>query len=156
MTPSPNPQEQGAVHPVEGAALPEDRLPTYQEVLDEAVQETFPASDPVATTTAAAHAARPASTPSDGADWQPEPSQEAPRQQVVATFDDEAKARAARDAAVASELPSARLELPAQGTGAEWAARVVIRVEHGGQAEQVRRIVQGHGATQVDVNEAAD
>lgn len=48
-------------------APPEPR--TYQEHLDEAIAETFPASDPISPS-AAMHAEREASTARDGADWQ--------------------------------------------------------------------------------------
>ena len=46
----------------------EDRVPTYQELLDEAIAQTFPASDPIAPG-AAMHTARRISTPRDGIDW---------------------------------------------------------------------------------------
>jgi hypothetical protein len=48
-------------------APPEPR--TYQEHLDEAVAETFPASDPISPS-AAMHAERETSNPRDSADWQ--------------------------------------------------------------------------------------
>lgn len=41
--------------------------PTYQDVLDEAIEETFPASDPIAP--AVAHAGTPVSTRRNPVDW---------------------------------------------------------------------------------------
>jgi hypothetical protein len=46
----------------------EDKLPTYQELLDEALCATFPASDPISPG-AAMHAARRISTARDDIDW---------------------------------------------------------------------------------------
>lgn len=50
----------------------EDKNPTYQELLDESLEETFPASDPIAAD-AAAHATRPVETPKDEHDWELQP-----------------------------------------------------------------------------------
>jgi hypothetical protein len=46
----------------------EDKLPTYQQLLDEALDGTFPASDPIAPG-AAMHTARRISTAKDDTDW---------------------------------------------------------------------------------------
>jgi hypothetical protein len=46
----------------------EDKVPTYQELLDQAVEQTFPASDPISAS-AAMHTARRISTPKDATDW---------------------------------------------------------------------------------------
>lgn len=46
----------------------QDKVPTYQELLDEALDETFPASDPISPT-AAMHAAQQVDTPRDAVDW---------------------------------------------------------------------------------------
>lgn len=46
----------------------EDKLPTYQELLDEALEGTFPASDPIAPG-AAMHTSRRISTARDDTDW---------------------------------------------------------------------------------------
>lgn len=46
----------------------EDKLPTYQQLLDEALDGTFPASDPIAPG-AAMHPARRISTAKDDTDW---------------------------------------------------------------------------------------
>jgi hypothetical protein len=54
------------------ATLPEQKVPTYQELLDEALDQTFPASDPISPT-AAMHAEKEISTPRDGKDWQLSP-----------------------------------------------------------------------------------
>jgi hypothetical protein len=46
----------------------EDRVPTYQQLLDASLQGTFPASDPISPS-AAMHCARPISTARDDIDW---------------------------------------------------------------------------------------
>jgi hypothetical protein len=51
---------------------------TYQEVLDEALRETFPASDPIAVG-AAAHASLPTETQKDTTDWLVRPGSKVPR-----------------------------------------------------------------------------
>lgn len=47
---------------------PADKLPTYQELLDEALDETFPASDPISPS-AAMHAAERVESARDEVDW---------------------------------------------------------------------------------------
>ncbi|HSX91302.1 MAG TPA: hypothetical protein VLG41_00170 [Hydrogenophaga sp.] len=54
------------------ARSPKDKVPTYQEALDEALENTFPASDPVAAS-AAAQPREPHATPRDDSDWALEP-----------------------------------------------------------------------------------
>jgi len=56
---------------------PAAKVPTYQELLDESLEETFPASDPISPS-AAMHAARPIATPKDEVDWQLKPGECAP------------------------------------------------------------------------------
>ncbi len=56
------------------AASPQAKVPSYQELLDEAVDMTFPASDPISPT-AAMHAFEPRTTPRDALDWTLEPGQ---------------------------------------------------------------------------------
>lgn len=51
---------------------PQDKVPTYQELLDEALDETFPASDPISPS-AAMYAERQISTQKDAKDWQLQP-----------------------------------------------------------------------------------
>lgn len=51
--------------------------PTYQEVLDEALQETFPASDPISPS-AAMSAEKRISTQRDQTDWTLKPGSEEP------------------------------------------------------------------------------
>ncbi|WP_119156943.1 hypothetical protein [Caldimonas tepidiphila] len=53
----------------------EDKVPTYQELLDESLEETFPASDPISPG-AAAHPTRPVATDKDDRDWQLQPAGE--------------------------------------------------------------------------------
>lgn len=50
------------------AESPQAKLPTYQDLLDEALDDTFPASDPVATS-AATHVHEPHTTARDSKDW---------------------------------------------------------------------------------------
>jgi hypothetical protein len=57
------------------ARKPQDKLPTYQELLDEALEETFPASDPISPS-AAMHAGKPIKTRKDERDWKLEPGHE--------------------------------------------------------------------------------
>lgn len=47
---------------------PGEKVPTYQELLDEALDETFPASDPISPT-AAMHASHRIDSARDGVDW---------------------------------------------------------------------------------------
>lgn len=56
---------------------PEEKVPTYQELLDEALDETFPASDPIAPG-AASRPAREVPSGRDDADWTLEPGSDAP------------------------------------------------------------------------------
>lgn len=58
-------------------ATADEKVPTYQELLDEALDETFPASDPISPT-AAMHATRAVSTPSDAVDWVLKPGGDRP------------------------------------------------------------------------------
>lgn len=53
---------------------PEARIPTYQESLDEALDETFPASDPISPS-AAMHAEERIQTAKDAVDWKGKPEQ---------------------------------------------------------------------------------
>ena len=46
-----------------------EQWPTYQDLLDESLQETFPASDPIAPT-AARHTGKRVSTSKNAIDWQ--------------------------------------------------------------------------------------
>ena len=56
---------------------PEERVPTYQELLDEAVDETFPASDPISPS-AAMHADKKIATDKDSHDWTLRPGAHTP------------------------------------------------------------------------------
>ena len=54
---------------LEGAgSKPEEKLPTYQELLDDSIDQTFPASDPISPS-AALHAEAKVSTAKDETDW---------------------------------------------------------------------------------------
>jgi hypothetical protein len=65
QTPS---QTQEKPHPHDAADKTTDQPRTYQEALDEAVEETFPASDPISPS-AAEHAEKQISTQRDDKDW---------------------------------------------------------------------------------------
>lgn len=53
---------------------PDARIATYQESLDEALDETFPASDPISPS-AAMHAEERIQTAKDAVDWKSKPDQ---------------------------------------------------------------------------------
>lgn len=53
---------------LEGKNKRAEKVPTYQELLDESLDETFPASDPISPS-AAMHADRQIATDKDATDW---------------------------------------------------------------------------------------
>lgn len=57
------------------AAKPADKVPTYQELLDDALDQTFPASDPISPS-AAAHAEKQVKSAKDERDWALQPGSE--------------------------------------------------------------------------------
>ena len=59
------------------ATQPAAKVPTYQELLDESLDETFPASDPISPS-AAMHAERQVATGKDDVDWQLKPGAQQP------------------------------------------------------------------------------
>jgi hypothetical protein len=59
------------------ASKPAAKVPTYQELLDESLDETFPASDPISPS-AAMHAERQVATGKDEVDWQLKPGAQSP------------------------------------------------------------------------------
>jgi hypothetical protein len=65
-----------------------DPLPTYQELLDEAIELTFPASDPISTG-AAMRTKRRIATPMDDTDWELEPDDTPPAHPGSAPTPDE-------------------------------------------------------------------
>ena len=135
------------------AVEPEDKLPTYQELLDTAVEETFPASDPIAPS-AGRHAAQPVRTAMDERDWKLEPASALQRSgaEVVAEFDDESSARRAQDHALAEKLPTARLDLPPPEHPADRpAATVTVVACSRQQSERAVEIVREAGAAHVEV-----
>ena len=62
------------------------KMPTYQELLDESLDETFPASDPISPS-AAMHAERQVATGRDEVDWQLTPGSAVPCGQPGAKAD---------------------------------------------------------------------
>ena len=69
---SPDPEDRSAGSSTFVTGVQPDPLPTYQELLDEALELTFPASDPISPG-AAARAKQPVSTPMDATDWELQP-----------------------------------------------------------------------------------
>lgn len=59
------------------AQVPHEAVPTYQELLDEALDETFPASDPISPTAAMAAEKR-IRTDKDATDWTLKPGASQP------------------------------------------------------------------------------
>lgn len=53
---------------LDGTAAKAEKVPTYQELLDESLDQTFPASDPISPS-AAMHAEKQIETARDGTDW---------------------------------------------------------------------------------------
>lgn len=134
------------------AQKPEDKLPTYQELLDDAVENTFPASDPIAPN-AARNTAHRVSTAVDSKDWKLKPAETHPPRgrEVVAEFDDEASARRAQDEALASELPTARLALPPGDHAEGPAATLTIVACDDAQRQRAEEIVRKAGAAHVEL-----
>ncbi len=79
-----DPKEKEDVRLSGQAREPKDKVPTYQEALDEALENTFPASDPVAPG-AAAQPREPQPTPRDRRDWALEPGAGDPANANAAT-----------------------------------------------------------------------
>ena len=75
---------------------PEDKVPTYQELLDDSLDQTFPASDPISPS-AAMHAEKQVRTGKDGRDWQLKPGADGQPQDAPAAGKG-AKAKAASGA----------------------------------------------------------
>lgn len=131
--------------PGPGTPLPDNRLPTYQELLDEAVNDTFPASDPIAAH-AAAPPAPPLRTPRDGRDWRVEgEGKDAPDLRLVAVFNDDEAAHAAMAAVLAGGVPTARLDTGADGQR----ATLTIAVSDEAQAARASEQARAAGAVEV-------
>jgi len=60
----------------------DEKVPTYQELLDEALDETFPASDPISPS-AAMHAQKQAESERDAVDWTLKPGSEADKKELA-------------------------------------------------------------------------
>ena len=137
------------------ATDPEDKLPTYQELVDEGSDDSFPASDPPATT-AATHSARPVHTSRDERDWTLQAEGDAGPlrgEQVVAEFADEVSARRAQHEVLEAELPTARLDLAPAGQ--HGAATVTVVTCDDAQRERALDIVRRAGAAQVHTRAGA-
>ncbi|HEY0858616.1 MAG TPA: hypothetical protein VGE16_16240 [Albitalea sp.] len=73
----PDPRDKEAKRLEGKARQPGAKVPTYQELLDEALDETFPASDPISPS-AAMHAERRVATGKDDVDWKLKPGAACP------------------------------------------------------------------------------
>jgi hypothetical protein len=137
-----------------GGNPPQQGLPTYQALLDEAVQETFPASDPISPT-AAMHAEEPVRTGRDASDWALQPQSEATSGQrcLRADYDDEPQARRALDDAIVTGLPSARLDLPPPGRADAPGATLIITICDDAQRQRAESIVRRSGARRWTITE---
>jgi hypothetical protein len=139
----------------EGTAQPaDDKLPTYQELLDTAVEDTFPASDPISPS-AALHTGRPVETPMDDRDWKLEPAggeMSGQARAVVAEFGDTEAARRAQAHALSVDLPTARLDLaPEHGPSATASATLTVVVCTAEEQRRAERIAREAGARAVAV-----
>lgn len=76
---------------------PHEKVPTYQELLDEALDETFPASDPISPS-AAMHAEKQISSSRDGTDWTLKPGAAKPCNNPPCAGEDQAAPQAATSA----------------------------------------------------------
>jgi hypothetical protein len=140
------------------ATTPEDKLPTYQELLDDASDGSFPASDPPATT-AATKTSQAVRTSVDDKDWKLQPegcSSTGSAREVVAEFDDETAARHAQQRALQEDLPGARLDLPPADHPLDVpAATVTLVATDDEQVDKASEIVRGSGAGHVEVRPSA-
>lgn len=82
---------------------PQEKVPTYQELLDEALDQTFPASDPISPS-AAMHADRQIATDKDSRDWTLKPGECDPGKAECAP--DAAGARKGKTTSATNEQPT--------------------------------------------------
>lgn len=78
-----DPQEREAARLEGRAEEPCDKVPTYQELLDDALEQTFPAGDPISPS-AAMHAEERITTRKDEKDWALTPGSECEAPQAQA------------------------------------------------------------------------
>lgn len=90
---------------------PAEKVPTYQELLDEALDQTFPASDPISPG-AAMHADRQIATGKDGTDWTLKPGQCDPGRNPSATGRQPSGIDMATESAAGEEDPGAAIDAP--------------------------------------------
>lgn len=82
-----------------------EKVPTYQELLDEALDQTFPASDPISPS-AAMHAEKAVSNPVNDTDWQLKPGgHKPPHKQAVKATPEKAKTATTGTSAGTSAKP---------------------------------------------------
>ncbi len=93
---------------------PAEKVPTYQELLDESLDETFPASDPISPS-AAMHADRQIATAKDTTDWTLKPG-----------HGDRGKAKTAK--------PASATRTKERGSGADLASESAAGEEDPGAA----------------------
>jgi len=134
---------------------PNQKLPTYQKLVDEALEATFPASDPISPT-AAMRAANRVTTGKDDRDWKLQPELEeahAARVCVVAEFDDEGAARRAWDEARSEGLGNIRLDLAAPDDTTAPAAKLSLRTDSAAQRDRASDIARRCGAARVSTEQ---
>jgi hypothetical protein len=110
---------QKEAHRLEGKSeKPAEKVPTYQELLDESLDETFPASDPISPS-AAMHADRQIATPRDTTDWTLKPGQSDPGKAPAGTPASATTGRPSgvdleSESAAGEEDPGAALDAPSK------------------------------------------
>ena len=90
---------------------PDEKVPTYQELLDESLDETFPASDPISPS-AAMHADRQITTAKDKTDWTLRPGQCDPGKTSSATGGEPSGIDLENESAAGEEDPGAAVDAP--------------------------------------------
>lgn len=117
----PDPERRAEQREAGQAPTPEEKVPTYQELLDEALEDTFPASDPIAVG-AATKPKAPVPSPRDERDWTLQPSETPPPETGAAAEateepGDEPSAPAAESLGRAVSSPVLDSSKPAPGRG---------------------------------------
>ena len=99
---------------------PAEKVPTYQELLDESLDETFPASDPISPS-AAMHADRQIATAKDTTDWTLKPGHGDPGKAKAGTKASATKTKGQRsgtnlesESAAGEEDPGAAVDTPSE------------------------------------------
>jgi len=98
---------------------PAEKVPTYQELLDESLDETFPASDPISPS-AAMHADRQIATDKDTTDWTLKPGRtdpgKAPAEPPSGKKDPSSGVDLESESAAGEEDPGAAVDAPSKAS----------------------------------------